>query len=233
MRRLKTILLLLLLGGLLSWNASGRVFRSAGVRDGRLSMVGLPWELAYRTTMNVNGRRNAVYVYSARFHEPVVEQLRSQFERQGANVVLRKTPDGATGVAKWPDREVRVLVLSPGTQPNQMVFLFYPEAGTPKPPRFPIPEYPGGKLGHTVLNEETKTFCATLETPDSAAQVHTFYAGVLAADGWQPTLPRTRSDGAPVKMAIFHKREKICCIFAKDRPDGLNRVTLLVKGGGL
>ncbi len=233
MTRWKSILLVLLLGSLVPGVSPGRVFRSAGVRGGQLNTAGLPWEFAYHTTMSVNGRRNAVYVYSARFHEPVEEQLKSQFERQGATVVLHRTPDGATGLAKWPDREARILVLSPDSQPNQMVFLFYPEALRSGETHFPIPEYPGAKMGSTTLDEETKTFCATLETTDSIEQIHTFYAGVLAANGWSPALPWNRSGEALSRMALFHKHEKMCCILATNKPDGFRRVTVLVKGGGL
>ncbi len=233
MRRLTPILCVLFLVGLMPWPVNGRVFRATGIPGGRLNTVGLPWEFAYHTTMNVNGRRNAVYVYSARFHEPVAEQLRSQFERQGAKVVLSQTADGAVGVATWTDHEARMLILSPESQPNQMVFLFYPEGGNVRAPRFPIPEYPGGKMGNTVSNEQTDTRCATLETTDSAEQVHAFYAAALVGDGWTPTLPQSRTFGVSSKMAIYHKREMICCILAKKGPGGLNRVTVLVKGGGL
>lgn len=227
MRCWKSILLALLVAALVPWAVNGRVFRAAGVRAGQLNTAGLPLELAYRTTMEVNGRRTEVHAYSARFNEPVVEQLRDQFERQGFKVTFRQTADGAFGVAKGDGRETRILVLSPGSQPNQMVFLFYPEVGRSGKTRFPIPGYPGGKMGNTVLNEDTDTICATLETMDSAGQVHAFYAGVLAANGWTPAIPRAGG------MAIFRKRDQICCILAKGRPGEPNRVTLLVKGGGL
>lgn len=220
----KSILLALLVGILA---ADGRVFRALGVRAGQLNTAGLPWELAYRTTMAVDGRRTEVHVYSARFNEPVVEQLRDRFERQGFKAVFQETADGAFGVAKGDGREARILVLSPGSQPNQMVFLFYPEVGNSGKSRFPIPGYPGGKMGRAVFDEDTDTFCTTLETMDSAGQVHSFYAGVLAANGWKPTIPTTGG------MAVFRKRNQVCCILAKGRPGGPNRVTLLVKGGGL
>ena len=224
----KSVLLILLVGFLAPWAVNGRVFRALGVRAGHLNTVGLPLEFAYRTTMDVNGRRNEVQVYSARFNEPVVEQLRDQFERQGFKVTFQETADGAFGLAKGDDgREARILVLSPDSQPNQMVFLFYPEVGKSGKTRFPIPEYPGTKMGNIVFNKDTNTICATLETMDSAGQIHAFYADVLAANGWTPVI--SRSGG----MALFRKRNQVCCILAKGRPGEPNRVTLLVKGGGL
>ncbi|MCF7817141.1 MAG: hypothetical protein K9M54_04600 [Kiritimatiellales bacterium] len=233
MRFAKAILCMLPLACLVPRIADGRVFRAVGVREGHLNTVGLPWEFAYHTTMNVNGCRNEVQVYSARFHEPVPEQLKSRFEAQGAEVVLRQTADSTFGIAKWPGSEVRILVLSPASQPSQMVFLFYPESGTPAAaPRFPVPGYPGGTAGNTVCDEDTHTYCTTIETRDSATQVHSFYAGMLAGEGWTPVIPPGRS-GAQEGMAIFRKRERICCVLAKDRSHGLSRVTLLVKDSGL
>ena len=229
MKSLKSILLVLLLGG--SFVATGRVFRGISVGEGRLNTVGLPWEFAYKTTMEVNGRRNDLRVYSARFNEPVVEQLRDQFERQGAKVSFHETTDGAQGLAKWDDREARILVLSPSSQPNQMIFLFYPEAGAARAPtRSPIPEYPGGVGLKTVLNEGTGTLCTTLETEDSPEQVLVFYAGTLTANGWDAVVP---AGAGASRMAIYQKRERICTVLATHRIDGPNRVTVLVKGGGL
>ena len=229
MSRLKFILLIALLGG--SFVATGRVFQAIGVQSGRLNTVGLPWEFAYKTTMEVNGRRNDLRVYSARFSEPVMEQLRDQFERQGAKVSFHETSEGAQGMAKWENHEARILVLSPSSQPNQMIFIFYPEAGkSAAPARLPIPEYPGGFSRKTVLNEGTGSICVTLKTEDAPEQVQSFYAGALAAHGWASIIPP--SNGAS-RMAIYQKRERICTVLATRRSDGLNRVTVLVKGGGL
>ncbi|MEA2068647.1 MAG: hypothetical protein U9P12_05550 [Verrucomicrobiota bacterium] len=229
MIRLKYILLVLLLCG--SWAVKGRVFRSVGVRDGRLNTVGLPWQLAYRTTMDVNGERNDLHVYSAHSNEPVVEQLKDRFERQGAAVVVSQTRDGAQGVARFGDREVRILVLSPGSRPNQMVFLFYPEPGKAQaPPRLPVPEFPGAFAGKTVANESTGTICATSQTEALPEQVQAFYAGVLSADGWRTVIPPNQGMS---RMAVYQKQERVCCVLAAQRPGGASRVTVLVNDGGL
>lgn len=228
MTRLKAILFLLMLGGLLSGDAPARVFRAAGVHNGELNTAGLPWEFAYRTTLSVNGQRNAVQVYSARFNEPVAEQLKSQFEQQGAEVVLNRTSDSTIGLVKWAEREARILILSPATQPNQIIFLFYPEPCSAGTSSFPIPEYPGAKISNITLDQESKTFCATLETADSIEEIHTFYAATLGSKGWRSALPAATSG-----LAIFHKRDEMCCILAKSGERGLNRITVLVKGGGL
>lgn len=229
MKLFKTILCMALLGTLVPWSM-GRVFRNSGVADGRLNVAGLPWEHAYNTVMNVNGQRNTVQVYAAGRHEPAAEQLRAQFESQGATVELRQGSDGgAMGVARWDGGEARFLVLAPDTIPNSIVFLFYPEAGQTVEPAFPVPEYPGGTVDHTVFNEQTETFCATLKTLDAPEQVQQFYAGVLAGSGWKPLLPLKASGG----MALFHKNEQTCCVLANRRESGETFVTLLVRTGGL
>ncbi len=226
--RIPILGLMLILG---TCAVQGKVFQVLGTVEGQLNTVGLPWEFAYRTTMDVNGRQNDLHVYAARFNEPIVAQLTDQFEAQGAKVTISETTDGAQGLARWEDREARILVLSPSSQPNQMVFLFYPEPGKARAPaRMPIPEYPGGMAKKTVTNEGTGSICSTMNTEDPPEQVLAYYAGALTADGWCAVLP---SGAGSSRMAIYQKRERICTVLASHRPDGPNRVTLLVKGGSL
>lgn len=230
MRRLKYILFLLLLGILVPWAVNGRVFRIGGTADGRLNTTGLPWVHAYNTVMDVNGRRNAVQVYSADRNQPAAEQLKAQFESQGAAVDLQLSPDGgAMGIATWDGGEARFLVLSPDTVPNQIVFLFYPEPSKKSTRDFPVPEYPGGVTGNTVFNEGTDTFCATMKTLDAPEQVQRYYAGALAGSGWTPMLPLKPSGG----MSLFHKNENTCCVMANRLQSGETFVTLLVRTGEL
>ena len=229
MRSLKTILLLALLAGLLPPAVSGRVFRITGDTRGRLNAAGLPWELAYETTMNVNGRRNDVVVYSVRYTEPVIEQLRARFEGQGATVQLDPQPDGgALGRAAWDGGEARILVLAPDTQPNNVVFLFYPESGRSRVPQSPVPDYPRGTEGSVVANEDTEAFCKSFTTMDSVDQVQRYYAEALARDGWRPVLPLRASGG----MAYFHRKESTCCVLAAAQKNGETVVTVLVRDKG-
>ena len=217
MRIRNYILCFVLLGILIPWVVNGRVFRIGGAADGRLNTAGLPWEHAYSTVMDVNGQRNSVYVYAAGRHEPAAQQLRAQFESQGATVDLRQGADGgAMGVARWNGGKARFLVLAPDTVPSPVVFLFYPEAGKKSASAFPVPEYPGAVVENTVFNEHTDTFCATMKTLDAPGQVQQYYAGVLAGSGWKPLLPLRTSGG----MALFHKKEKTCCVLANRRVSG-------------
>jgi hypothetical protein len=225
-RRMRHMMLAGLLAGLLAGPARGSVFRVGGNALGRLNTVGLPWDLIYQTTMTVNGRRNEVQVYAARNSEPVAEQFKMQFEQQGATVKLGKSADGgAMGFARWDRGEARMLVLTPGDRPDNLVFLFYPELGVAREPESPVTVYPGGTITQTVMNEDTQAFCTTLTTLDSVSQVQRFYAESLGNEGWRPVLPLKMSNG----MSFFHKKESTCCVLARSNASGETMVTVLVR----
>ncbi len=226
MRWIRYMVLAGLWAALLPGAVRGSVFRVGGNAEGRLNTAGLPWDLVYQTAMTVNGRRNEVLVYAARYSEPVAEQFRMQFEQQGATVRIGKGAGGeASGFARWEHGEARMLVLSPDDRPDRLVFLFYPEQGAVREPESPVAVYPGGKITQTVMNEDTRAFCTTLSTLDSAAQVQRFYAESLGRAGWTPVLPLHISNG----MTFFHKKESTCCVLARGGASGETMVTVLVR----
>lgn len=226
--------MLLLVAGLVPWALQARVFQTIGMRDGRLNTAGLPWEFAYNTTMTIDGRRNELFVYSARFSEPAAEQLKDQFEAQGATVTLEESRDCMQGMARWDDREARLLVLSPDTQPNQMIFVFYPEpAGVAEVVRFPVAHYPRSVVRSSTENQDTGTGCISLETNDSAEQVQAYYAGMLAGAGWKKMIPGQRTGPTGDSMTVYQKKKQVCCVMTTGRAGFPNRVTVLVKGRGL
>jgi len=211
---------------------SARVFRIVGQTGGhRLNTDFFQWTEAYTTRMTVNGRKYDLYLYSARYTEPVVAQLRDGFEQLGAKVRISETSDGATGSATWPEGEARFLVLSPASRPNHLIFLFYPEGGTAASTSFPVPKYPRGKVLGTVSNDKTGTLLITAETTDSPTEVHSFYAGALSAQGWKMVAPATVVNGCISGMAVYTKKKKVCYVQATERRGKPNMITLLVKGG--
>jgi len=215
-------------------DSQARVFRGSRPAPDELNDGSLPWENATRTKMTVNGRPAMMHLYSARYTEPVVEQLRARFEALGAKVMILRSDDGATGTAKWPDREARFIVLAPRTEPRKTIIVYYshPEK-TPEKVRFPVPEYVRGTVATTISDDDTGTFLATIQTPDSATDIHTFYARVLQAEGWRMVVPATIHNGTVRGMAAYQKKKKICYVQATDRPGKLNMITLLVKRGAL
>ncbi len=235
-RKVPAIGAFLIASCLLSSISSARVFRLLGpaktpeVNDGRHG-----WETAYKTTMTVNGRPTEVRLYSARHSEPVVEQLAARFQELGAKVSVSRTPDGASGVAVWPDqKEARFLVLSPKSEPRHLFFVFYPEPGTsPEAAPFPVPKYAGGTVQYTVSNDKTGTFFSSISSMADSSELHTFYATEMAADGWELTMPALVSDGGVSGMAVYQKGKKVCYVQAVNRPGRANMLTLLVKSGKL
>lgn len=219
---------------LFAMTSPAKVFRGMGSAPDELSNGSLPWENAIRTKMTVNGHSAMMHIYSARYTEPVVEQLRARFEALGAKVVILRSPDGATGTAKWPDREARFLVLAPQAEPRKTIIVYYTQPGeTPRKVRLPVPEYVRGKILTTISDDDTGTFLATLQTTDSATDIHAFYARTLQAKGWAMVAPATVHNGTIRGMATYQKKKKICYVQAAERPGELNMITLLVKGGAL
>jgi hypothetical protein len=224
-------LLVLLLAGV---SPQAKVFRGLGVAPDELNNGNLPWETATRTKMTVNGHPAQVHIYTARYSEPVVKQLRARFEALGAKVTLFKSRDGATGVAKWPDREARFIVLAPHTEPRKFILVYYTQPNAKKKHvRFPVPQYTRGTTLTTISDDDTGTFLATIQTADSATDVHTFYARQLLANGWKMVVPATVHNGTIRGMAAYQKKKKICYVQASDYSGKLNMITLLVKRGTL
>lgn len=215
---------------------SAEVFRTNPVGASALKLNNgvYRWENAYTTTMTVNGRKSDVELYSVHIAEPVLAQLKDRFEQMGASVSITPGPDGATGIARWPAREARFLVLSPPEIDRQLVFVFYPELGTvPNPVNFPVPKYRDAAVFQTISDDESGMFLATLSTMDEAAGVHRFYAEQMAAEGWIQMAAAPAINGAPSGMAVYVRGTEVCYVQAVDRLGRDNMITLLVKGGKL
>lgn len=229
------IVFLLFLG--LVFPAGGKVFRlfgGGGSGDGDVFHNGsLPWDKAYVTQMTVNGRPATMRIYSARFSEPAVNQLKARFEALGAKVEVNRSENGAAGRAVFPDQTYGFLVLRPPKEPTQQIFVYEPTGEEGKAARMPVPEYSRASVRTTISDDKTGTYLATLETSSSATETHVFYARALTADGWKMVAPARIGGGTVSGMAVFEKRSKVCYVQAVDRMDGPNVITLLVKGGTL
>lgn len=231
-RTVYTLLLPLLL--FVAVAADARVFRWKGAAPDELNNGNLPWETAYRTKMTVNGQPARMHVYSARYNEPVVAQLKARLETLGAEVQVSRSPDGATGSAVWPDRRAGFIVLSPHDQPQQTVMVYFPEAGKAKREVvFPVPEYTRGRRRTTVSDDGSNTFLAVVESNDSPTEIHGYYARELPAAGWELVAPAVVADGTVRGMAVYRKKNKICYVQAVGRTGQPSMLTLLVKGGSL
>ncbi len=230
--RIPVVLLSVVLA--LSLPAFGRVFRlfGGGGEDGFHNGT-LPWDKAYVTQMTVNGRPATVRIYSARFSEPAVNQLKTRFEELGARVEMTRTEEGAAGRAVFPDRALGFLVLRPPKEPTQQIFVYEPTGAPGRPAKPPVPEYPRATVRTTVTDEDTGTFLATFDTASSATETHVFYAEAMTAAGWKMVAPALIKDGTVTGMAVYERKSQVCYVQATDRVGGPNMITLLVKGGAL
>ncbi|MDF7807714.1 hypothetical protein P4E94_09720 [Pontiellaceae bacterium B12219] len=213
---------------------NAKVWRVVGEYHGRINPTGLPWTKAYQTRMSVNGRQSDLVMYTARYTEPVIEQIRRQFEMQGATVNVRSTLEGAIGIAKWEDAVAKFLIISSPQMPTHFMFFTYPDKGMEiKVPKLPVPSYGNGERLSIVEDLDTSTIVATYKTYDTSTEVHSYYATQLKSNGWEMVLPARVHSGSVSGVAIYQKKKKICYVQAVDRGDGPNMITLLVKGGTL
>ena len=227
MRPFRSVLIMLVLCG--GCAVFGRVFRIQKMAPGHINTVGLGWDFAYQTSMNVNGKQTDLHMYAVRPDMPVIDQLNAQFKEQGAEVSFQKTASGVKGQARFKDETTNFLVLSSRGLPNRMVFLFYPTVGKQTgTPALSVPDYPGAISGQTISNDKTGAVCRTIATEDDPARVQAFYASALIADGWSTVLPPSARS---TRMAVYQKGKKVCLVQSAQRVDGVNRLTVLVNNG--
>jgi hypothetical protein len=213
--------------------ASARVFQIIGDVGHELNVAGLAWDTAYETRMTVNGKKTRMKLYSARYTEPVLEQLRGRFERQGAVVKMTSTQDGASGVAKWADREARFLVVSPRTEPRHLIFVFYPEPGPDIQPPPALPVYPGAERVSDVSNDKTGGVYLALRTNDSAGQVLTYYRALLESRGWAASIAPISRTGGEAGMLVYRKKKQTCFLQVSGIAGEPVLITMLVMGNSI
>jgi hypothetical protein len=219
----------------ITFPVSGKVFRLFGGGEGNDSFLNgsLPWDYAYETQMTVSGRPATMRVYSARFSEPVVQQLKSRFEQLGATVEINPSEMGATGRAIFPDQTISFLILKPPQEPTQQIFIYEPTGEQQRAEKMPVPDFNRATIRSVITDDETGTYLATLDTSASSTEAHSFYGKALQAEGWKMVAPGLIKNGRISGMAVYEKNSKVCYVQAVDRVDGPNMITLLVKGGTL
>ncbi|MDF7826455.1 hypothetical protein P4B35_20665 [Pontiellaceae bacterium B12227] len=226
----QTLWMLLLLCSLCRTEAS--VFRVTGEAwNNWVAVDGLQWEKAYDTEMIVNGRRQVLHLYCARYTEPVFDQLASRLQYLGAAFSFSDTDDGFSGIAKKGDFEVRILVSSPKSEPRHYIFLTYPEPGAKKNVKVPVKQYPKSTVQSTVDNLRTRTAYATLKTSDQPIVVYQYYDQWLTSQGWNRMLPDSDLPEKGGALKIYKRKDKVCYIQVRQGTGISSIITLLVKNG--
>jgi len=231
-RMIRFFFLGLLLFG--AFGAEARVWRGLNSKDPLLSDGTLHWTVARRTKFTRNGKPLEMNLYTVRYTEPAVNQLKSRFEALGAKVVVVRGRDGVTGVARWPNKKARFIVLTPRNDPLKYIIVTWshPKKKSKKV-RLSIPTYPRGKKPSTISDNGTHTVVISQQTTDSPSEIHSFYARKLTALGWKMVVPAIVSHGTIRGLATYQKKNRICFIQASKRKGGLNMITVLVKKGTL
>jgi hypothetical protein len=226
------VLIALLVFGLAALPAPASVFRMEGKAwSGWMPTGGLPWEKAYETDMVVDGKTVSLHLYSARYTEPVLEQLKSALAAVGAEMTFSTTQTGITGIARKGDYELRVLVASPAGEPRHLVFLTYANPNESRPMKDPVVRYPNSRKLTATQNLSTGTDYLSLSTTDTAYQVHDFYEQQLLSDGWnRMTPPAVIREGA-TGMVVYQRKKKVCYIQVRQGKGISSTITILVKNG--
>jgi len=211
-----------------------RVWRGLKAKDPLLSGGTLHWTVARRTKLTQNGKPVEMNLYTVPSAEPAVSQLKSRFEALGAKVVIVRGRDGVTGVARWPNKKARFIVLTPLNDPLKYIIVTWshPKKRVKKVKLF-VPTYPRGKKPTTISDDETHTIIISQQTTDSPEEVYSFYARRLTANGWKMVVPAIVSHGVIRGVATYQKKKRICFVQASRRKGGLNMITVLVKKGTL
>jgi hypothetical protein len=199
--------------------------------NGWVPTDGLPWEKAYETEMVVDGQRLMLHLYSARYTEPVIEQLKRRFAAAGATMKYTATADGMTGFGRKGALEVRVLVSSSETEPRHLIFLTYRNPNARRPIKDPVALYPHAKKVSSVANLGTGTVYLSLRTHDTPMQVHEFYERTMAAEGWVRMTPTMAERGGTTGMAVFQRKKKVCFIQVRQGRGISANISILVKKG--
>ncbi len=230
LKGLVAIFLVMMLSGMVS----AKVWRVVGELHGRINVNGLPWTKAYQTRMNVNGKCSDLVMYTARYTEPVVDQIKLQLEMQGAKVQVRGSAEGVVGLARWPDCEAKFLVVSAPSQPTHFIFFTYPDPSfLQTKPKLKVPEYINGVLRNIVEDEDTRTVFASFDTNDPGSQIHLFYGKALRAKGWELVVPAVFQNGQASGVSVYQKNNDLCYVQVSERKGASNLISLLVKGGEL
>lgn len=212
--------------------AHASVFSLSGESwNGWVPTDGLPWDKAYETEMVVDEQRLQLHLYSARYTEPVVEQLKNRLAAAGATMEYTATADGMTGFGRKGELEVRVLVSSSETEPRHLIFLSYRNPNHRRPIKDPVALYPHAKKVSSVANLGTGTVYLSLRTQDTPMQVQEFYERTLAAAGWVRMTPAMAEKGGATGMAVFQRKKKVCFIQVRQERGISASISILVKKG--
>jgi hypothetical protein len=218
-------------------NASARVYYRWG--DGnpqRITVEHSGWRLAEENPVHVNGREWLMQVFAGRGTSvAVMQHLRNTYETRGA-VVAQFTGHGdmAWGMAVWPDRLSRWLILDTRALPFPLVFLAHASLDTAPASMVPtlpgIPDYPGAQARATVQRPSSGVASRFLSTTAVPSEILAFYDQAMRAEGWLPFFVDAQNQTSSGPLAVYAKQGRLCMISISPSADSTqNIITLLTK----
>lgn len=215
---------------ILCLGAGASVFRILGrTWSGWVPTGSLPWEKAYEAEMVVNGKRTELHVFTARYNQPVEEQLKQTLESVGAD--FNTSAVGSAGIATLNDYSVSYMISAPPSEPVKFIFLSYTDPAGSVPQHFPVELYSNGEVLSIVSNVGSRSECATVRTSDTPVEVHEFYRQLLLSQGWAQVKPSHAAYDERTDMAVYRKKEKICFIDVVPGENISSTITVLVENG--
>lgn len=235
-RRIALILVLSVLGGM---TLRARVFFRWGGGDQQpLSTEQTSWPLAAEKQVSIDGRSATVQVFASPVSgRQALERFRSLYENKNAAVAVFPELEIGWGLAVWPDRVTKALVISPRALTHSLLFLVHTDDAPVHPvvPALPdVPDYPGARIGSTVRSEEQGAASRFLFTSAGATEILAWYDTALGQAGWSPIFTDASGLRANAPLAVYTRGARVCMVSVSDAASAVAEriVTLLVTQSG-
>jgi len=193
------------------------------------------WKQAGEKRLLINGRPHHLQIFAARgTAQSALLRLRDLYTARGAVVAVFPGHDLSWGVAAWPDRNTRWLILSSRALPQPLAFLVHDESSTPAPAQAPplpgIPDFPGAVPGTTLIEPDKGIATRFLSTSVAPADILSFYENAMRLEGWMPFFDDGTGRAASAPLAVYIKDGRFCFIsVSSSSPFTKNIITLLTK----
>lgn len=217
-------------------NSNARVFQrwnAVAKSDSTIEAVG--GRIAYTAPINLNGGNGVVTVYS--FKEDIVSVTKSLCRTFNTDKLIVKNGSMATTTITDGGMVLNLIAISMQPYGSTTLFKFVQtiaESNKSKnPPANPIkevPAFPNTKTTFYAKDKQTKTAIAVATAKTSVQAVLDFYLSELPANGWSAPLSSSNNRHPTGQMMLYKKDNKLCCIFASDKPDTQQTsITILYK----
>ena len=195
------------------------------------------WDLAYRTTLRLNGGSGELEVLGAGM-EPTdaLRTLRDCYRGMGAQVFVAGGESMGWGMVLLGERVIRLLV-TPVGEPHECIVFRYEQSraeflksGAPLDGRqlAELPDAPGSRPLLYAADEESGLALEVSSAPASPEEALSFFDSALVSQGWMALVP---SDGRipPPQGSLYRRGGALCAVQAAPDEAGGVRITRMLK----